>query len=615
MFGYTGKMLRVELEKGDISIEDTSEELAEKYVGGTGFGAKYLYDEVEPGTRWDDPGNCLIIAPGPTAGTKIAGSAGISIISKGPMTNLAGASQANGYFGAFLKFSGFDAIIIKGRSPQLVYLTIMDGRAELRDASFIQGKDCNEAQDRIKEMHGNPKKYSVLSIGPAGESLVRFAVINGDKGHIASKNGLGAVMGAKNLKAIVVHYGNTRIDVKDSQQLGQLKKALFEDAKKADPLLSKWGTMGGFNEFSSLGQIPVRNYTTSVVSRAQELSDEFIRTHYDVKPNPCWACGMKHCHTVKVTQGRYKGQQGEEPEFECVNAWGPLIGNQDMGAIVMLTDLVDRLGLDVNEAGWLIAWAMECYEKGIITREQLDGIDLRWGNVEAVKQILTKICRREGVGNLLAEGVKRASEAIGGEAPSIGIYTMKGATPRSHDHRSRWHELFDTCVSSTSTLEISGGLSLPIKHFGGSQAGHSFSHSEVSTACARINGWFLFIDSLVLCRFCAVDPKLTAATVNTVTGWDLDNEKILAIGKRIANQLRMFNLLHGLDISTEKPSPRYGSTPVDGPHQGKGIMKNWSLMVENYYHEMGWHRKNGRPLAQTLRTLGLEDLVQDLDKI
>ena len=351
MYGYTGKILHVNLDEGDISIADTQRDLAERYVGGTGFGAKYLYDEVEPGTRWNDPANCLIIAPGPTAGTKIAGSAGISIVSKGPMTNLAGASQANGYFGTFLKFSGFDAIVIKGRSPKLAYLLIREGKAVLRDAGSLKGKDCHQVQASIKKSHSDHKKISVLSIGPAGENLVRFAVINGDNGHIASKNGLGAVMGAKNLKAIAAHYGNKQIAVKDIDLLQKTKSALFQHAKKADPLLSKWGTMGGFNEFSALGQIPVRNYTTSVVTQGKEICDEFVRTHYDIKPNPCWACGMKHCHTVSVTEGRYKGQQGEEPEFECVTAWGPLIGNQDMGAVVMLTNLVDRLGLDVNEAG------------------------------------------------------------------------------------------------------------------------------------------------------------------------------------------------------------------------------------------------------------------------
>ncbi len=263
----------------------------------------------------------------------------------------------------------------------------------------------------------------------------------------------------------------------------------------------------------------------------------------------------------------------------------------------------------------MAAWAMECYEKGIISRDQIDGIDLRWGNVEAVKQLLIKISQREGIGRLFAGGVKRASEAIGGEAPAIGVYTMKGATPRSHDHRSRWHELFDTCVSSTSTLEISGGYSLPVKSFGWPDLEQSFSHADISIACARINGWYLLLDSLVLCRFCAVDPGLTAATVNAVTGWELDTDQILIIGKRIANRLRMFNLLNGLDISTEKPSQRYGSTPMDGPHKGKGIMDNWSLMIKNYYREMGWEVHTGKPLAETLISLGLEELVQDLDKI
>jgi len=606
--GYTGKILRIDLTQGKISEEETSRDLAEKYVGGSGFGARYLYDEVRPGTGWDSPDNRLIIAGGPAAGTKVAGSGSCSIVSKGPMTNLAGTSQANGYFGAFLKLSGYDAIVIHGKSPELVYLSISDGKTELREAKHLQGKGSYETEDALKEALGKPKEYSVLSIGPAGENRVRFAMINGDKGHIASKNGLGAVMGSKNLKAVAVCRGKNKVQVKDSEKLLLFRKKLFENAKNTrGGSLSKWGTQRSFDPLRVTGQLPVLNYTTSVFPEDDQMNTEYIRTHYNLRPAPCWACGMHHCHWVKVTEGPYKGVEGEEPEYESVAAWGPQIGNQDMGAVVMLADLTDRLGLDVNESGWVIGWVMECYEKGILTREQIGGLDMKWGNVEAVREMLIRISRREGFGGLLAEGVKRASEEIGGEAPNLGVYTMKGSTPRGHDHRGRWYELFETCVSSTSTLEFSGG-SVPTQVFGWPPVGISFSPWEIPASAARINGWFLFLDSLVLCRFCAVDPELTARTVNAITGWDLDPEGILRIGKRIANQLRIFNLRHGLDVSAEMPSPRYGSTPVDGPNQGKSIMAYWEFMKENYYEAMGWDKETGVPHDHTLQALGLEDL-------
>ena len=614
-YGYTGMILRVDLTTGKIFEVETNKNLTQKYVGGTGFGAKYLYDEVKKGTEWDSPQNRIILAPGPVAGTKISGSAACSIVSKGPMTNLAGATQSNGNFGAFLKFSGYDAIIVQGKSPELVYLVVKNGKAELREAKHLKGKETFDTEDAIKQELGEGPKYSIFSIGPAGENLVRFAIICGDKGHIASKNGLGAVMGSKNLKAMAAYRGKHRVNVKDDKNLRIISKKLFEHAKNHyRNSLFKWGTNESIDSYRLSGNLPVLNYKTNVFPEDEQINSKYIRTHYEMKPKACWACGMHHCNWVKVTEGPYKGYKGEEPEYECVATWGPLIGNKDMGAIVMLSDLTDKLGLDVNESGWVIAWVMECYEKGIFSKKQLDGIDIKWGDIEAVKKLLLKISYKEGIGELLSEGVKRASEQMGGDAPNLGVYTLKGSTPRAHDHRARWYEMLDTCVSNTSTLETSGG-SVPTERFGMPPVGASFSPWEVSTSNAKMNGWFVFLDSLVICRFCAINPKLTTATINAITDWDLKPEDALTIGKRIVTQLRIFNLLHGLNIADETPSPRYGSTPINGPNKGKSIMTHWKWMVQNYYEAMGFDKDTGKPHIHTLEALGLEDLIKDLEQL
>ena len=355
--GYTGKILRVDLTTGNISSEEINAELRQKFVGGSGLGAKFLYDEVMPGTEWNSPDNRLMFMPGPLAGTKIAGSASFSVVSKGPMTNLAGASQANGNFGAFLKFSGFDGIIIRGKSPQWMYLVVKNGKAELRKATHLKGQDTLDTEDSVKQELGEGHRYSVFSIGPAGENLIRFAVICGDKGHIASKNGLGAVMGSKKLKAIAAYRGENRINVQDSHELNNLRDKLFKHARNfAGGSLSKWGTARSLDVLRAAGQLPIRNYTTNIYPEDPQINSEYIRTHYELKPKPCWACGIKHCHWVKVTEGPYAGREGEEPEYECIAALGPIIGNHDMGAVVMLSDLIDRLGLDANEVGWLMGW-------------------------------------------------------------------------------------------------------------------------------------------------------------------------------------------------------------------------------------------------------------------
>jgi aldehyde:ferredoxin oxidoreductase len=322
---------------------------------------------------------------------------------------------------------------------------------------------------------------------------------------------------------------------------------------------------------------------------------------------------MAHVKEVTVTEGAYKGFVGEEPEYEQLAAWGPNIGNTDLGATVMLTREIDRLGMDCNEASWTISWVMECYEKGIFSNKDLDGLDMRWGNVEAVKVMLNKIAKREGIGDFLADGVMRASQNIGGEAAGSAIYTLKGCTPRGHDHRGRWAELFDTCLTNTSTIESVWGPHQP-KLINLPPQVDPFSHEEVSTLNAKLNGIHQFEDCLGICRIASMEPKLLLDCFNAVTGWSLTLEEAFTIGRRVVNQLRMFNFRHGMKKEDERPSKRYGSIPMDGPCEGKNVMKKWDWMVENYYTLMGWDPKTGIPLPETLKQFGLEELIKDLEK-
>jgi len=255
---------------------------------------------------------------------------------------------------------------------------------------------------------------------------------------------------------------------------------------------------------------------------------------------------------------------------------------------------------------------MECYEKGVFSRKDLDGLEMKWGNVEAVKAMLNKISRREGIGDLLAEGVKRASQKIGGEAANCAIYTLKGCTPRSHDHRGgRWAELFDTCLTNTSTIE-STWAGVHTQLVDQPVVTNPFSHEEVSTVNAKFNGIRQFDDCLGTCRIASTHPKLQLDCLNAVTGWALTLEDAFAIGRRVINQLRMFNFRHGMGKEDERPSKRYGSIPVDGPAKGKNIMENWDWMLDNYYGLMGWDLKWGKPLPETLKKLDLENLIKDL---
>jgi aldehyde:ferredoxin oxidoreductase len=610
--GYLGKTLRVDLSERAISIEEISQSFIEKWVGGAGFGARYLYEEVPPAIQWSDPENRLIWTSGPLAGSGVSGAGTFNIAGKGPMTNLAGCSQAMGYWGAYLKFSGFDGIVLQGKASHLVYLHIKDGKAEIRDAQHLAGKDVWETEDAIrKELGVKEKEVSVFGIGPAGEHKVLYAAIVGDRGHLAAHNGFGAVMGSKNLKAIVVYRGKRNFIVKDPQRLKESNESLFEFAKGFGTFY-QWGTGGGFSALYGVGCLPVKNYTTDIYPEHERMNGQYMRTHFEIRPKPCYGCRMAHVKEVTVTEGPYKGFVAEEPEFELLAAFGPQIGNTDLGAVVMLSNEVDRLGLDCNEASWTIGWVMECYEKGVLSKKDLDGLEMNWGNVEAVRKMLNKIARREGIGNLLAQGVMRASQKIGGEAADWAIYTMKGCSPRSHDHRGgRWSELFDTCMTNTSTIESTwAGVHTQMVDLPG--VADPFSHEEVSSINARFSGIRIFDDCLGTCRIASPHPKLQLDCLNAVTGWSLTLEDAFTIGRRVINQLRVFNFLHGMRKEDELPSRRYGSIPVDGPAKGKNIMEKWNGMAENYYTLMGWDPNTGKPLPETLKKLGLEELIEDL---
>jgi aldehyde:ferredoxin oxidoreductase len=613
-YGYAGKMLRVDLTKRENTADSLDKNFLRKYIGGATLGIKYIFDEVPPGVEWSDPENRLFIGTGPLGGTSIGGSGTVSIASKGALTNGMASSQANGFFGAFLRFSGFDGIILQGAAPDWVYLYIHDGQAELRDATHLVGKNTLEVDQIIKEeLKKKERGTSILCIGPAGENLVKFACISVDKGHIAGHNGLGAVMGSKKIKAIAVDRGKSAIPLKDKAALSQHAKKILAHTR-SDAFLDmtlKEGTVGGVVMSTKAGIIPVKNYTTTIHSIAPEklekYSTEYIRTTFNGKPTPCWACTSTHCHMREITEGKYAGRVFEEPEYEGMAACSSLIGVDDVYMTIVLASEIDRLGMDINETGFLIAWVMECYEKRVLTKEDTDGLEMTWGNGEAVMTMLNKIANREGFGNVLAEGVMRAAQHVGGEAPKMSIHTMKGNSVRGHDHRVIWLELFDTSVSNLGTLETHKGA--PYKLLGLPETYDNFDPDTISTVEAKIKGAMIFEDSMATCRYqtsCSVD--LMAEAVNLATGWDLDFDEAMTIGKRGVNLARVFNLRHGIGAELDAPSMRYGSTPLDGAGAGRGIMPHWDKMLQNYYSLMGWDEK-GHPRPETLKSLGLEDIM------
>jgi aldehyde:ferredoxin oxidoreductase len=612
--GYAGRMLRADLSSAQCSDERFEESTLRKWVGGSGIGAKILYDEVPPEVTWDAPENRLIIATGPLAGTKVMGSGTFSAVTVGPMTGGATTTQANGFLGAFMKMAGFDGVILQGRSERWVYLYLHDGVAELRDAEQLLGLDTWEMHEAIAaELGKKASQISVFGVGPAGERLVRFAAIAGDHGHVAGHNGSGAVMGSKRVKAIVAARGG-RVAVADEAALGEAAARLTE-AVMANPAgrnILETGTSMLYLAAERGGYLPVKNYTTSLFPEAADFMGDRYRPAFEAKPAPCWACRSKHLHTLTIQDGPYKGFMGDEPEYEQWAAWGSLIGNTDVAGAVVLSNETDRLGLENNEAGWVVAWVMECFERGILTKEDTGGLEMTWGNVEATRAILRKIANREGIGGLLAEGVKRASEKLGRGSEELAVYTMKGNSPRGHDHRGRWYEMLDTATSDTGTIAI-GPAVQPEEQGAPAQMG-AFDPGQISETAGRHAGRMVFEDCLGTCRFTTRGslPAL-AATVAAATGWrDFGAEEGFTVGRRTINLLRAFNLRRGLAPALEYPSKRYGSTPVDGPVAGRSVAPHWEEMRADYYRWMGWDLESGRPLPETLAALGLPEVSAQL---
>jgi len=613
LYGTTGKILRVDLSEGKITQEVLDEGALRKYVGGTTMGAKYLYDEVDPRIEWSDPRNIIYIGSGPLGGVRLAGSGCFSIVTKGAQNNGATSTQANGFFGAYLKFSGFDAILVQGASKDWKYLYIHDGVAELRDAGHLVGQNTWEIEDSLKKELGHTETgMSVFSIGPAGENLVKFSGVLGDRCHSASHNGVGAVFGSKKLKALAAGRSGGKIEVADAKKLSEISKKLTEDFK--EHVVYQWGTSKGFPGVLKTGELPVKNYTTNLFAEWEKFDGSYVRSHFERTNHPCWACPAPgHSGFLKVTEGPYTGYFGKDPEYEEWAAFGPQIGQTDPGAAVMLANEGDRLGLDCNETGWAIGWVMECYEKGILTSKELDGLEMTWGNVEAALALMRNIAYRKGFGAILAEGLKNAAEQVGGEAVRMAVSTMKPNTPRGHDHRARWVEMLSTCTSSTGTVETLEPQIIDLTVYGLGKPWNQdrFSPQDVLNLEVKTKGSTQFADSLVACTWATRHniPALAEA-LNAATGWDMSFEEALKVGLRAINIMMMFNTRAGHTPEMDRPMPRYGSSPVDGPAKGISVEPVWDEMIKNYYRLMGWDEKTGAPLPETLAKLGLEHLLE-----
>lgn len=615
--GYCGKILFVDLSEGKIEELKPSEQTYRKFIGGTGLGVRFLYEKMKGGSDPLGHENILGFVTGPLTGTSAPGSGRFTVVCKSPLTNAWADSNSGGYWGPELKYAGYDAVLIKGMAKEPVYLHIFNGKAELRDASNLWGKNTRETDEILKKELGD-EKVKVACIGPSGELKSLISGIVNEDGRTAARSGVGAVMGSKRLKAVVVR-GEDKVAVAHPGKLQEAEKAYFKMLKASDfqQNLSAHGTGGGVSFLVSIGDSPIKNWTLHGKEAMPSCTklDSVNMERFKIRRYGCHSCVVRCGAIVKVEKGAF-ATEGEvhRPEYETLASFGTNCFNDNIEAVIRANEICNLYGMDTIAVGSLIAFAMECYEKGLIKKEDTDGLDLSWGNAEAIVSLTEKIALRDGFGALLADGPKAAADRIGKGAEKCAMHVSGQAFPY-HDPRispaqgtgyfadanpSRHME-----SSGTKTLEHGGSLgndpvlSAPVLDLYG-------DYSNKGPMLALGAQFFQFFSSAGLCALLLLGSTVPAAEyVAAVTGWDMDWSEALKTGKRILTLRQAFNARDGI-VPDDFYLPERLLQPLKvGASAGQEI--DFGTIKGSYFAAMGWDLKSGKPYPMTWRELGLDE--------
>lgn len=597
--GYTGKILWVDLSKQKIRSVNLDEGTAEKYIGGVGLAAKILWDETTVYTSPFSPENPLLFMVGPLTGTMVPSSSHCTIAAISPLTNIWGQAHVGGTWPDELKKAGFDGIVIRGIAKKPTYLWIKDGGAEIMDAAHLWGKDSYDVDRFIKK--DKDEKASVLMIGSAGEKLVRIAAIMGEgaTARAAGRCGLGAVMGSKRLKAVAVR-GTLSLRINDEE-------ALRENIRKVLPKLVEKSVADHKEKYASIvrksiktGDVPIKNWLQGTFEGFLEKELKLLSKS---KPYHCRRC-ITSCVESRMTA------KGRQVVLEGINMLGAMCLIDNMEALNKAYELCNRLGLDVISTGATIAFAMECFEKGLITKDDTEDIDLRWGNDEAMVEIVRKIGERKGFGKLLGEGVRRAANEIGGLAYEYAIH-VKGLELPAHDPRAYSSMAVGYATANRGACHLEGHTyplekRMTLPELGYPQLVDRFETKGKGILNAKMQNFMCMLDSLVVCQFLfsiyKVQPSRFVEWINYVTGWSMDLHEFMMTGERIFNLKRMFNVRRGISRKDDTLPPRLlthkrGGTAAENlPDLGE--------MLSEYYAYRGWSEE-GIPTEKKLRELNI----------
>lgn len=624
LYGHWGRILRVNLSKGKIAVEDDLDAtFLRRYVGGGGLIAYYLLKELRPGLDPLGPDNKLIFATGPLTGAPFSGSGRNSVGAKSPLTGAFGKSEVGGYWGAELKRAGYDGLIVEGRAQRPAYLWIHEDGAEIRDAAHLWGQPTLASQEAIRA-EVRDKLARVAQIGPAGERMVRFACIVNDLRSAAGRTGMGAVMGSKNLKAVAVR-GRKNLALANPEQVKTMAKAMAAAVPQVARAFHDLGTGAAMVAYNASGNLPTANFREGFFPQANLISAEALRNSYRIKMESCYACAVRCKKVVQVDDPdcRVDPNYGG-PEYETLAAFGSNCGISDLKAVCRAHHLCHAASLDTISAGATIAFAMECYERGLLTKADTDGIELTFGNAQAMLQVLEKIIRREGIGDLLAEGSRRAAQRIGRGAEELAL-DVKGVEMGMHEPRLKAGLGVGFAVANhggdhgtglhDTLYEKEGPLLREARQLGFLEPlpAHDLSPRKVALF-AYLHQWRNFHDSLVVCYFVPWNFGQLTQLVEAVTGWNTSIFEGMKVGERAITLSRAFNLREGLTVGEDRLPGRFFGPTRQGPLSKQALdPAALERAKQNYYRLMGWDPQSGVPSAVKLGELGLEWVGDELE--
>ncbi|MBW2149549.1 MAG: aldehyde ferredoxin oxidoreductase family protein [Deltaproteobacteria bacterium] len=621
-YGYNGKVLRVDLSRGSIDVEALSEQIYRTYLGGSALALYYLLRELKPGTDPLGPDNLLIFASNVVSGAPVAGLTRYSVAARSPLTCAFGEAEAGGFWGPELKMAGFDAIIIKGKAHRPSYLWVKDGEAEIRDAADIWGLETGPAQERIRQQLGD-QRIRVAQTGPAGERLVRYACILNELKHANGRTGMGAVMGSKNLRAVAVR-GTSRLTAADPEALKEIGSFMVQAIKDnpGDQALRKMGTANLVMPLNESGILPTRNFKSGYFEGAENISGAAMTDEILERAEGCYACAVQCKRAVKVedeelpVSPRYGG-----PEYETLGSLGSLLCIDDLKAIAHGNELCNRYGMDTISVGTTIAFTMECFENGLISPDEADGLEIRFGSTKAMVELIHKIARREGIGDLLAEGVLRAAQKIGRGSEKYAMH-IKGQELPMHEPRVKTGMGLGFAVSPTGADHIEAPHDTPFQQHTGPMAAiapmgllepmdQKYMGPEKVRQFVYLQQIWSLYNCVGMCNFAAgpnwaMPLKKLVQTVEAVTGWESSLWELLKVGERAVTMARVFNTREGFGRKDDTWPDRLFEPLEGGPTDGQTVeRKIFDDALSLYYGMMGWDTETGTPARSKLWELNL----------